>query len=80
MPWVSTIIVALITGLFSYLGVARTAKSSYEVTMLKVQEKMSGIQDDIQRLEKKQDKHNELIERMYKLEQKVDDLEKGMIK
>ena len=30
----------------------------------------------IEQLEKKQDKHNEVIERTYKLEQKVDDLEK----
>lgn len=30
----------------------------------------------IEQLEKKQDKHNQVIERTYKLEQKVDDLEK----
>ena len=30
----------------------------------------------LEQLEKKQDKHNNLIERTYKLEQKVDDLEK----
>lgn len=30
----------------------------------------------LEQLEKKQDKHNNLIERTYKLEQHVDDLEK----
>lgn len=30
----------------------------------------------LEQLEKKQDKHNQVIERTYKLEQKVDDLEK----
>lgn len=30
----------------------------------------------LDQLEKKQDKHNQVIERTYKLEQKVDDLEK----
>lgn len=34
------------------------------------------IKGDIVRLEQKQDKHNSIIERTYKLEQKVEDIEK----
>lgn len=76
MPWAASIIVAVITGIFSYLGVSRTAKSSFDTSMVKIQEQIKGIKEDIDRLEKKQDKHNAVIERTYKLEQKVDDLEK----
>lgn len=79
MPWVSTIVVAFITAIFSYLGVRHTAKSSFEVSVTKMQEQIKGVKEDISRLEKKQDAHNKLIERTYKLEQKVDDLEKGVM-
>ena len=87
MPWVASIIVALIGGIFSYLGVSRTAKASHEASMndikleqakqsTKIHEQINGIKEDIVRLEEKQDKHNAVIERTYKLEQKVEDLEK----
>ena len=76
MPWAASIIVAVITGLFSYFGVSRTAKASFDTSMVRIQEQINGIKEDIERLEKKQDKHNEVIERTFKLEQKVDDLEK----
>lgn len=87
MPWVASIIVALIGGIFSYLGVSRTAKASHESSMIdikmeqqkqsvKIHEQINGIKEDIVRLEEKQDKHNAVIERTYKLEQKVEDLEK----
>lgn len=87
VTWMPPIVVALITGVFSYLGVIYASKSSHEKTMLELQseqEKMSVIIDqqissikaDIKRLEDKQDKHNAVIERTFKLEQKVDDLEK----
>ena len=76
MPWMASIIVAVISGIFSYLGVSRTAKTSYEVSTVKIQEQINGIKEDIERLEKKQDKHNEVIERTFKLEGKVSELEK----
>ena len=76
MPWAASILVAVITGLFSYFGVAKTAKSSFDTSMVQIQEQIKGIKEDIERLEKKQDKHNQIIERTFKLEQKVDDLEK----
>ena len=67
---------AVIIGIFSYLGVSRTTKTSYEVSMVKIQSQINGIKEDIERLETKQDKHNAVIERTFKLEQKVEDLEK----
>ena len=76
MPWVASIIVAVISGIFSYLGVSRTTKTSYEVSMVQIQGQINGIKEDIERIEKKQDNHNAVIERTFKLEQKVDDLEK----
>jgi predicted transcriptional regulator len=90
--WVSlfsSVIVALIGGIFSYIGVAKTAKASHDASMVeikmeqekqsvKIHEQIEGIKEDINRLEKKQDKHNSIIERTFKLEQQVDDLEKRM--
>lgn len=80
---------ALIGGIFSYLGVSKTAKASHDQSMVeikleqekqsvKIHEQIDGIKEDINRLEKKQDKHNSIIERTFKLEQQVDDLEKRM--
>lgn len=85
----SSVIVALIGGIFSYLGVSKTAKASHDASMVeirmeqekqsvKIHEQIEGIKEDINRLEKKQDKHNSIIERTFKLEQQVDDLEKRM--
>ncbi len=87
MTWAAPIFVALIGGYFSYLGVAKTAQSSFdrstaeirldqEKQIVVVKQEISGIKEDIQRLEKKQDMHNSLIERTFKLEQKVEDLDK----
>ena len=89
MTWIAPILVALVGGIFSYLGVAKSAKTAHERTIFELkseQEKQSliieqtinGIKADIIRLEAKQDKHNEVIERTFKLEQKVEDMEKRM--
>ena len=76
MTWAVPILVALVTGGFSYLGVVKTMKSSNEKQMIVLSQEISSIQRDIKRLEEKQDKHNSIIERTFKLEQKVDDMEK----
>ena len=81
--WLVPIVVAGITGGFSYLGVYLSVKSSHDqiITDLKSEQQkytlyIDGIKKDINRLEEKQDKHNAVIERTFKLEQKVEDLEK----
>lgn len=87
MTWFAPIVVAIVGGFFSYLGVARTSKTAHDRTIYEIkteQEKQSliieqqinEIKADIGRLEAKQDKHNEVIERTFKLEQKVEDMEK----
>ena len=78
MAWIAPILVAVITGGFSYLGVSRTVKASYDKALTEIKVEISGIKKDVNRLEVKQDKHNAVIERTYKLEQRVDDLEKRM--
>lgn len=76
MTWAVPILVAIVTGGFSYLGVVKTLKYSSERQMIVLSQEISSIQRDIKRLEEKQDKHNSVIERTFKLEQKVEDLEK----
>lgn len=87
MDLISPILVALITGGFAYLGVIQTVKASHDkmITDLKAEQsrltlttehQINGIKEDLKRLETKQDKHNAVIERTFKLEQKVEDLEK----
>lgn len=89
MTWIAPILVALVGGIFSYMGVSKSSKTAHEKTIFELkseQEKQSliieqtinGIKADIIRLEAKQDKHNEVIERTFKLEQKVEDMEKRM--
>lgn len=56
---------ALATALCSLTGVIWSNKATRKVLVFRVEQ-----------LEKKVDKHNQVVERTYKLEQKVDDLEK----
>ena len=85
--WLAPILVAAVTGLFSYLGVSKTVKAAHDKTIMEIkagqnelklntQHQIDTIRADVQRLEIKQDKHNAVIERTFKLEQKVDDMEK----
>lgn len=83
MEWVVPIVVALITGSFSYLGVSHASKAAHDAArieqekqLLVISQQIDEIKKDVRRLEEKQDKHNAVIERTYKLEQQVDDLEK----
>lgn len=57
---ITTIIVALISGVFSLTGYVYGNKKSQSKTLYRIDQ-----------LEKKQDKHNSLIERMYKTESNV---------
>lgn len=56
----SSIIVAIITGGLALLGNVISNLTTHSKTMYRIEQ-----------LEKKQDKHNSLIERMYKVEQDV---------
>lgn len=56
---------AALTAVLSFLGVYISNRRTAAVMEWRMKE-----------LEKKVDKHNQVVERTYKLEQKVDDLEK----
>lgn len=64
MDWVA-FAGAAVTALLSLLGVILTNKTTRNLIIYRVEQ-----------LERKVDKHNQVIERTYKLEQKVEDLEK----
>lgn len=58
------IVIALITGAFSLMGYVIGAYLSQSKTLYRIEQ-----------LEKKQDKHNELIERMYAAEDRINVLD-----
>ena len=75
-------IVAIITGAFTLIGVIVTIIASNKSTLAQMKEQAKLTLYRIEQLEIKQDKHNTLIERMYKAEdnihllnQRVDTLE-----
>lgn len=55
------VVVAIITGLCSLIGCVISNLTSHSKTMYRIEQ-----------LEKKQDKHNSLIERMYNVEKEID--------
>lgn len=58
-----TIIIQLIIGFFTILGTVITCYSNSKKTQWRIEQ-----------LEKKVEKHNSVIERVYRLEQRVEDL------
>lgn len=64
------IIVAVITGAFNFMGSVLTITATIITNVLSHSKTLYRIEQ----LEKKQDKHNNLIERVYRLEQKIDDM------
>ena len=65
----ASIIVAIITGIFTLVGVIITVNKGNSKTLYRIEQ-----------LEKKQDKHNSLMERTFKLEERVTLLEeKGKV-
>ncbi len=65
------IIIAIITSGLSLIGVVVTVIYGNKKTTKAVEEKTNLTLYRIDELEKKQDKHNTLIERMYKVEEDI---------
>ena len=65
MEWIA-FAASAVTAVLSFLGVYISNRKSAAVMEWRLKE-----------LEKKVDKHNQVIERTFKLEQRVDDLEKA---
>lgn len=68
----STVLTALITGAFSVLAVLITNWSSNKSIDAKLDKQQAVLEERINHLTERVEKHNNLIERTYKLEAKVD--------
>ena len=56
------------TGGLTLLGVIYTVKKQHDVTVEELKFEIRTIKKDIKDLETKQDKHNQVVERVYELE------------
>lgn len=73
----SSIIVAIITGGLSLLGVIITNITSNRKIEHQLEVSMAVTNAKLEDLTKQVEKHNQVIERTFKLEQAVEDLRKG---
>ena len=65
------VIVAFVTGAFTLAGVIITVMQGNKKTARQIADNQSVTLYRIEQLEKKQDKHNTLIERMYAAEESI---------
>ena len=63
------------TGGLTLLGVIYTVKKQHDVTVEELKFEIRTIKKDIKDLETKQDKHNQVVERVYELEKVTEVLE-----
>ena len=73
-----SIIVAIITGALSLLGVIITNTNSNRKIERQLEVSMAITNTKLEDLTKQVEKHNQVIERTFKLEQAVLDLQKGV--
>ena len=72
-----SIIVAIITGGLSLVGVILTNMTSNRKIERQLEVSMAVTNTRLEDLTKQVEKHNQVIERTYKLEQAVEDIQKG---
>jgi len=65
------IVIAIISGGLALLGTVITVRAGNKKTRAQLEEQSSVTLYRIGELEKKQDKHNSLIERMFKAEERI---------
>ena len=70
-----SVIASLMTGGLTLLGVIYTVKKQHDVTVEELKFEIRTIKKDIKDLETKQDKHNQVVERVYELEKVAEVLE-----
>lgn len=63
------------TGGLTLLGVIYTVRKQHDVTVEELKFEIRTIKKDIKELEDKQDKHNQVVERVYELEKVAEVLE-----
>lgn len=66
-----SVIVAVITGGLSFIGIAYSTRKSHDTTIQEIKYEIATIKKDISTLDEKVSKHNNLIERMYNVEKTV---------
>ena len=71
------IIVSIITGVLSLAGVIITNMNSNRKIERQLEISMAITNTKLEDLTKQVEKHNQVIERTYKLEQAVEDIQKG---
>lgn len=69
------VIVAIVSGAFTFLGVVITVIMGNKKASKNVKEQTDLTLYRIEELERKQDRHNTVIERTYKLEGEVQELQ-----
>ena len=72
-----SIIVAIITGGLSLVGVIFTNMTSNRKIERQLEVSMAVTNTRLEDLTKQVEKHNQVIERTYKLEQAVEDIQRG---
>ena len=70
-----SIITSIMTGGLTLLGVIYTVRKQHDVTVEELRFEIRTIKKDIKDLETKQDKHNQVVERVYELEKVAEVLE-----
>ena len=70
-----SILTSLMTGGLTLLGVIYTVRKQHDVTVEELKFEIRTIKKDIKDLETKQDKHNQVVERVYELEKVAEVLE-----
>lgn len=63
------------TGGLTLLGVIYTVRKQHDMTVEELKFEIRTIKKDIKELENKQDKHNQVVERVYELEKVAEVLE-----
>lgn len=76
----TSILVAVITGGLSLVGVILTIRQTSKKTETAFQIAQAVMNEKIEQLRKSVDKHNNFAERLPRLEQRVEDLEKQLNK
>lgn len=92
MALITAIATSVITGGLTLIGVIFTSRKQHDITVQEIKTDLALMHQEIGQLEKKQDIHNGVIERVYQLEKateilderqktanhRIDDLEKGV--
>ena len=65
---VLVLLTSIITGGLTLIGVIYTTRKQHDITTEEIKSEIQLIKKDINILEEKQDKHNQIIERVYQLE------------